>query len=286
MASYYKAPTSNYWSTTLNGAINDSDDSIVLTSASGLQSPGVIVVNRQDGSGNNTPSAREVISYTGISTNTLTGCTRNFDNSTARSHADGSLVETMPFVGMWNDLSDGVDAALNSDGSGLHITATASIATAIIEGATVQTLAVPSLASIAQADIPNLDGSDITTDTIGLTSLASMAHIHYNAAKGTITGDSDGATVTFDMDVSNIHTVTLGGNRTLAVSNVDVGQAFVIRLVQDGTGSRTVTWFSTIKWPSGTAPTLSTAASDVDSFGFICTSSGNYDGYIIGQGLS
>lgn len=104
--------------------------------------------------------------------------------------------------------------------------------------------------------------------------------------KKSLTSNSDGATITFDLDVSNLHTVTLGGNRTLALSNVSVGQVFILRLVQDGTGSRVPTFFSTIKWPAGVAPTLSTAANAVDVFGFICTSSGNYDGFIIGQNLS
>lgn len=105
------------------------------------------------------------------------------------------------------------------------------------------------------------------------------------AVKQTLTSDSDGATVTFDMNVTNLHTVTLGGNRTLALSNTSAGQVFLIRLVQDATGSRTVTWFSTIKWAGGSAPTLTTTANKADTFGFICTSSGNYDGYIVGQNI-
>jgi hypothetical protein len=103
--------------------------------------------------------------------------------------------------------------------------------------------------------------------------------------KTPIKSNSDGATITFDMNVSNLHTVTLGGNRTLALSNVGVGQRFIIRLVQDGTGSRTVTWFSTIKWPSGIVPTLTTTGGKADVFGFICTSAGNYDGFVIGLKL-
>lgn len=107
-----------------------------------------------------------------------------------------------------------------------------------------------------------------------------------NGSVQAFTTDSDGTTVTFDMSASNVHSVTLAGNRTLAVSNVSVGQAFVIRLIQDATGSRTVTWWSTIKWGSGTAPTLTTTANAVDVLGFICTSSGNYDGYVVGMNLS
>jgi hypothetical protein len=105
------------------------------------------------------------------------------------------------------------------------------------------------------------------------------------AFKTTLKSNTDGATVTFDLDAANTHTVTLGGNRTLALSNADVGQRFVIRLVQDGTGTRTVNWFSTIKWPGGLVPTLTTTGGKTDVFGFICTSAGNYDGFVIGYNL-
>lgn len=101
-----------------------------------------------------------------------------------------------------------------------------------------------------------------------------------------ITANTDGATITFNLTTSNVHTVTLEGNRTLDISSPTVGQAFMVRLVQDGTGSRTVTWWSTIKWPGGAAPALSTAANAIDAFVFVCTSTGNYDGYFAGFGLA
>lgn len=108
---------------------------------------------------------------------------------------------------------------------------------------------------------------------------------HSTGAYQALQSTGDGATVTFDMSASNINSVTLGGNRTLAVSNVSVGQCFMLRLTQDGTGSRTVTWFTTIKWAGGAAPTLTTTAAKADLFGFLCTSSGNYDGFVIGQNI-
>lgn len=102
----------------------------------------------------------------------------------------------------------------------------------------------------------------------------------------TIITASDGATVTFDLDTGSIQQVTLGGNRTLAISNEDAGQVFIVKLIQDGTGSRTVTWFSTINWAGGSAPTLTTTAGQADVFGFICTDTDTYDGFIIGQNLA
>jgi len=82
-----------------------------------------------------------------------------------------------------------------------------------------------------------------------------------------------------------VHKVTLGDNRTLAILNETAGQKFMLRLQQDATGSRTVTWFSTIKWAGGSAPTLTTTASKADVFGFLVTGTDAYDGFVIGQNI-
>jgi hypothetical protein len=46
-----------------------------------------------------------------------------------------------------------------------------------------------------------------------------------------------------------------------------------------------VTWFATIRWAAGTVPTLTTTASKADTFTFITTGSGTYDGFISGQNI-
>ena len=81
-----------------------------------MQAPGYLVINREDGSGLATPNAREVIFFTGISGSDLTGVTRAADNSTARSHSDGALVESMMTVGVWNSLVTVVDRAIDDNG--------------------------------------------------------------------------------------------------------------------------------------------------------------------------
>ena len=96
---------------------------------------------------------------------------------------------------------------------------------------------------------------------------------------------SDGVTVTFNLSSGPKQLVVLGGNRTLALSNVLSGHTFVLKLTQDGTGSRTVTWFSTISWAGGVAPTLTTTLNKSDVFGFIQTGTNTYDGFIVGQNL-
>lgn len=97
---------------------------------------------------------------------------------------------------------------------------------------------------------------------------------------------SAAATATLDCSLGNEHRITMpAGNITIAVSNDTNAQKFIVSILQDATGSRTVTWFSTIRWAGGTTPTLTTTASKRDTFGFIRTGSGTYDGFIIGQNI-
>lgn len=137
-----------------------------------------------------------------------------------------------------------------------------------------------------QDDYLRNNANDTTTGTITAGGFSTTGVITVGQAfKSNNKSNADSATITFNLDQSNFHTVTLGGNRTLALSNPDVGQKFAIRLQQDSTGGRTVTWFSTIKWPDGVAPVLSTTGNKADLFGFVCTSGGQYDGFGIGYNL-
>lgn len=130
-----------------------------------------------------------------------------------------------------------------------------------------------------------IKSTDVNTNFTNAVHLTDAQKVSNKAMVPAITTDTDGATITFDMSTSPVHQVTLTANRILALSNVSVGQFFILRLIQDGSGSHTVTWFTTIKWAGGSAPTLTTTASKTDVLGFLCTSAGNYDGYIVGQGL-
>lgn len=112
---------------------------------------------------------------------------------------------------------------------------------------------------------------------------------------GTITGAinvpgigtaTDGGTVTFDLAIKQIYTVTLAGNRVLAVSNATISEPFITRLKQGGAGGNTVTWWTTINWKNDTAPTLGTAVSNVDVYGFLPTATNVYDGYVVAEGIN
>lgn len=57
--------------------------------------------------------------------------------------------------------------------------------------------------------------------------------------------------------------VTLTGNPTFVFSNPAEGQVYRLKLKQDATGGRTVTW-PTIKWRNSTTPTLTTTPNKED----------------------
>lgn len=73
-------------------------------------------------------------------------------------------------------------------------------------------------------------------------------------------------TLTLDMTSGNDFDVSLAENVvTLTVSNWPVSGTLgkiMVRLAQDTTGGRTVAFPAGWKWPSGTAPTLPTAANE------------------------
>lgn len=79
----------------------------------------------------------------------------------------------------------------------------------------------------------------------------------------------DGATVDWDHALGAAAKLTLGGNRTIAnPTNVRDGATAVLEIIQDATGSRTVSWGSDFRWPGDTPPTLSVAASRRDLISF------------------
>ena len=103
-----------------------------------------------------------------------------------------------------------------------------------------------------------LTASDIADDLI------TSAKLNYS--ESTLT---DQATVTWDASTQDVCKLTLGGNRTLAApTNNTTGQFISILVIQDGTGSRTLTWNAVFEFAADTAPTLTTTASKGDVFVF------------------
>jgi len=83
---------------------------------------------------------------------------------------------------------------------------------------------------------------------------------------------TDGVTITVDGNNGNRQYVELGGNRSIEWTNLRAGQAILLRIRQDVTGSRLISsWgtLATVNWPAATAPTLTTTADKSDLIGFV-----------------
>lgn len=157
MPTFYVAPTANFVQTSLNGSITDSQTTITLNSTANMQAPGYIVIDRVDSNNTATANSREVVSYTGISGQDLTGCTRGADNSTARSHSSGAIVETTPTIGAFNSLATILATAVTSDGYLKAINSPVSISI----GRFTQ-FDTPSIASITEARVTRLVSTNAT----------------------------------------------------------------------------------------------------------------------------
>lgn len=76
---------------------------------------------------------------------------------------------------------------------------------------------------------------------------------------------TDAATIDWDLDAEQSAKVTLAGNRTLAApTNMKAGATYILRILQDATGSRTLAYNAVFKFAGGTAPVLTTTASAID----------------------
>ena len=90
------------------------------------------------------------------------------------------------------------------------------------------------------------------------------------AAVADIVSLTDAASIAIDFNAGQNFAVQLTDNRTLEnATNCVPGQTGSIFVIQDGTGSRTLSFGSNYKFPGGTAPTLSTGASAADRIDYI-----------------
>jgi len=93
---------------------------------------------------------------------------------------------------------------------------------------------------------------------------------------------TDAASIVPSFDAGNTFVVTLGGNRTLAApTSANIGQTGSIRIIQDATGSRTLSYNSAYQFVSGSAPTMDTSAGAQSILVFSCRSATTIDAVML-----
>ena len=90
-----------------------------------------------------------------------------------------------------------------------------------------------------------------------------------NYVESVVAIGNSGTTQTLSLTSGTVQTVTMTGNCTFTMPTATAGKSFILICTQDGTGGRTAT-FTSVKFPAGTAPTLTTTATTgVDILTFV-----------------
>ena len=151
----------------------------------------------------------------------------------------------------------------------------------VISGGTIDNL--PGINDVPTGTLTTLavSGNETVGGTLGVTGLTTLSGGLTLTGNETMTGqltvNGSAATpevavafsataMTLNCALSNVFSTTLTANVTVAptIANAANGQTINWFLTQDGTGSRTMTWPSSFKWPSASAGVLTTTASGVD----------------------
>jgi uncharacterized protein YaiE (UPF0345 family) len=175
----------------------------------------------------------------------------------------------------------------------------------ILDGVTATTAELNILDGVtaSTAEINILDGVTASTTEINYLDITTLGTSQASKAvtadvNGVVTFDNgtieesttlSGTSVTINLRDGDNFVHTLSGNTTYTFSNPGASgkaSSFTLKVTQDSS-PRTITWPSSVDWPGGTAPTISTGSANVDVFAFITYDGGTtYYGFTAGQEMS
>jgi hypothetical protein len=208
------------------------------------------------------------------------------------------------FVSAGNPLADGTIDVADING----LTASASELN-ILDGATLSTTELNYVDGVTSAVQTQLNAKAATADigvtiqaydadtakldvaqtfTANQTVTAELKANSYNESYTAVTSTSNATTVNCEAGNTFMHTLT--ENTTFTFSNPPAsgtGYTMTVEIIQDASASGyTVTWPTSVDWPSATAPTLTATASAVDVFVFTTRDGGTtWYGFTAGQAL-
>jgi len=292
---FYDTGTSTWIDNVVSGDVTIADTGVAAIGS------GVIVNDDINASAAISVSKTALVDGTGL---TLTGDTLSVDASQTQITAVGTIA-----TGTWQGTAI-ADAyvADNLTISGGTVdnsviggtTAAAGTFTDLTASGTL-TLGGTAVTSTA-AELNILDGVTATTAEINYLDVTTLGTTEASKAvtadaNGVVTFDNgtieestalSGTSVTVNLRDGDNFTHTLSGNTTYTFSNPAASgkvSAFTLKIVQDASASGyTVTWPTSVDWPSATAPTLTATASAIDYFVFITHDGGtNWYGFTAGQ---
>jgi hypothetical protein len=235
------------------------EDALTLSTYTNVKATNVLYTNA---TGNYTVSTSATIT---------TGTIPNLTSSTA-----SITLGTIPTLTAGTTTST---AANITNGTIQTLTAsTATITGGTYSGAINSTLGTIATLNSTTGTIGNLSTTlvgDLTisqgTATASTATVAKLAVAQeYTAAHNfNATSLTSGNSISWNLAANQVARLVLSTNGTMADATNKVDGATYILLVTQGTGSNTLDWDATYKWPGGTKPTLTTGSAKSDIFTFV-----------------
>ena len=282
----------NSWGTVLNdGVISLVDDAIAAYTTISIGSAATVTLSAVNGGSDTARSAfLEVKGSVGGTNTTITleipGNSKSYviNNKVSANTTASDIVKIKTASGQGYDIPFGAVGLVICDGTSVFATNTKGLGFGTAASADIGT-AGENVPKVSVADLRYVRTS-VTTDTTirgNITYEAGALKIGTSArAYNPIVTVTDAACISVNFALGNNFLVTLAGNRTLkAPANCTAGQTGNFYVIQDSTGSRTLSYNSAWQFVSAAAPTLSTGASDVDILVYSARSATTVDAVLL-----
>ncbi len=299
MAQSLKNPTTqDFVQKTLGATFLAGANVATLNNVTSIQNlPGVAIVDRVDTNGVETPTKREVITFTGTSGVTVVGVVKNADGSgTDQDHAVGAIVEFGPDVIWAQSVIDGLSQVIVPSTGLVDTTKIVDLTTAqtltnkIISNSTGSSLTIYN--SLLTGDIIN--NSQINGGTHASLPLFSDQPRLMAGSLTPFTTVADASIMYLDFSLGNkwLSTIVPSGARTFLATNATLGNIGMLRVKFASTASlalgllNSAASISLVRWAGGDVlPTPTATVGQSDMFGFVCVAANTFDAFIIGQNI-
>ena len=282
----------NSWGVVLNdGVISLVDDAIAAYTTISIGSAATVTLSAVNGGSDTARSAfLEVKGSVGGTNTTITleipSNSKSYviNNKVSANTTASDIVKIKTASGQGYDIPFGAVGLVICDGTSVFATNTKGLGFGTAASADIGT-GGENVAKVSVADLRYVRTS-VTTDTTirgNITYEAGALKIGTSArAYNPIVTVTDAACISVNFALGNNFLVTLAGNRTLkAPANCTAGQTGNFYVIQDSTGSRTLSYNTAWQFVSAAAPTLSTGASDVDILVYSARSATTVDAVLL-----
>ena len=150
-------------------------------------------------------------------------------------------------------------------GGTLNVTGATTLSSALTYGGVTLTNAVTGTGKMVLDTTPTIATPVLTNPTVT------------NYVESVVAIGNSGTSQTLSLTNGTVQTCTLTGNCTFTMPTATAGKSFIL-ILSTGAGSFTAT-FTSVKWPSNTAPTITTTASRWDILTFVADGTNWYGAF-------